>query len=194
MHPVELTEMDALVLVDLQNDFLPGGRLPVPRGDETITAANAYIEYFQRKRLPIFMTRDWHPPGHCSFKESGGTWPQHCVADTGGAAFAAGLSRPGDARVISKGTTVEHDAYSGFQQTNLHECLGRLGVKRLFIGGLALDVCVLNTVMDALSLGYRVFLLTDASRAVNVREGDGNRALAEMQARGAQVLEMGQLQ
>lgn len=194
MQPIKLTDRDALILVDLQNDFLPEGRLPVPCGDETITAANAYIKNFHRAGRSIFATRDWHPPDHCSFREAGGSWPQHCVAGTVGAGFADGLALPGETCVISKGTARDRDAYSGFQQTDLHARLKKLGVERLFIGGLALDVCVLSTVLDALSLGYQVFLLTDASRAVNVREGDGDRAIVTMRCGGARLLEQDQLQ
>jgi len=107
MQPIKLTDRDALILVDLQNDFLPEGRLPVPCGDETITAANAYIKNFHRAGWSIFATRDWHPPDHCSFREAGGSWPQHCVAGTVGAGFADGLALPGETCVISKGTARE---------------------------------------------------------------------------------------
>lgn len=194
MQLIRLTDEDALILVDLQNDFLPEGRLPVPSGDEVIPVANAYINYFHKKSRPVFATRDWHPRGHCSFNAAGGIWPQHCVADTEGSGFAAGLKLSSEDCVISKGTAQDRDAYSGFEGTDLHNRLENFGVKRLFIGGLALDVCVLNTVIDALDLGYEVFLLTDASRAVNVQEGDGDKAIESMRSRGVQMLEMAQLQ
>ena len=194
MQRIKLTDKDALILVDLQNDFLPDGCLPVPSGDEVIPVANAYIDFFHHNSRPVFMTRDWHPPGHCSFNAAGGPWPQHCVAGTEGAGFIAELKLSSEDCVISKGTAKDRDAYSGFEGTDLHVCLKSLGVERLFIGGLALDVCVLNTVIDALDLDYRVFLLTDASRAVNVNEGDGDKALESMQAGGAQFVELAQLQ
>jgi nicotinamidase/pyrazinamidase len=180
---------DALVLVDVQNDFLPGGSLAVPGGDGVIPPLNGWIARFKAARLPIFATRDWHPPDHCSFQSQGGPWPAHCVADSEGAAFAPGLALPSDARVISKATRREADAYSGFAGTDLDDRLRRAGVNRLFVGGLATDYCVLNTVKDALGLGYRVQLLTDAIRAVDARPGDGARAMAEMLAAGALPLE-----
>jgi nicotinamidase/pyrazinamidase len=180
---------DALVLVDVQNDFLPGGSLAVPGGDGVIPPLNGWIARFKAARLPIFATRDWHPPDHCSFQSQGGPWPAHCVADSEGAAFAPGLALPSDARVISKANRREADAYSGFAGTDLDDRLRRAGVNRLFVGGLATDYCVLNTVKDALGLGYRVQLLTDGIRAVDARPGDGARAMAEMLAAGALPLE-----
>lgn len=180
---------DALVLVDVQNDFLPGGSLAVPGGDGVIPPLNGWIARFRAARLPIFATRDWHPPDHCSFQSQGGPWPAHCVADSEGAAFAPGLALPSDARVISKANRREADAYSGFAGTDLDDRLRRAGVNRLFVGGLATDYCVLNTVKDALGLGYRVQLLTDGIRAVDARPGDGARAMAEMLAAGALPLE-----
>lgn len=194
MQRQRLTNQDALILVDLQNDFLPEGRLPVPSGDKVIPITNAYIDLFHQHSRPVFATRDWHPPGHCSFNAAGGPWPQHCVADTEGAGLAAGLKLSSEDCIISKGTAKDRDAYSGFEGTDLHARLESLGVKRLFIGGLALDVCVLNTVIDALDLGYEVFLLKDASRAVNVQKGDGDKAIESIVARGAQMLELAQLQ
>ncbi|MBW3625537.1 MAG: nicotinamidase [Armatimonadetes bacterium] len=176
---------DALVMVDVQNDFLPGGRLAVPNGDEVVPALNRAIDIFREKGLPVVATRDWHPDRHCSFKEQGGTWPVHCVADTEGARFAPGLKLPPDALTISKATDAAVDAYSGFQDTGLDRHLRERSVKRVFVGGLATDYCVLNTVNDALDLGFQVFLLTDAVRAVDVKPGDGDRAMEEMKRGGA---------
>ncbi|MDE2310777.1 MAG: nicotinamidase [Betaproteobacteria bacterium] len=175
---------DALLIVDVQNDFLPGGSLTVPRGDEVVPALNRYLRAFQN--LPVYATRDWHPARHCSFKAQGGPWPPHCVAGTRGAEFAAALRLPPSAVIISKATTVEQDAYSGFQDTELDSLLHSTSIRRLFIGGLATDYCVLNTVRDALGLGYKVLLLADAMRAVDVQPGDGQRAEAEMLSLGAQ--------
>lgn len=179
---------DALLLVDVQNDFLPGGSLAVPCGDEVLPVLNRYIGGFMAQGLPVYATRDWHPARHCSFRAQGGPWPPHCIADTHGAAFAAGLRLPPDATVISKATTEDQDAYSGFQGTDLDRRLRAANIRRLFVGGLATDYCVLNSVRDALRLGYAVMLLTNAIRAVDVQPGDGQRAEAEMMRLGAQGL------
>ncbi len=177
---------DALLIVDMQNDFLPGGSLAVPRGDEVVPVLNSYLKLFTSRNLPIYATRDWHPEQHCSFKAQGGSWPPHCVQGTRGAEFAAALQLPPSTVIISKATTVEQDAYSGFEGTNLDQQLHAANVHRLFIGGLATDYCVLSTVRDALKLGYRVLLLADAIRAVDVQPGDGQRAEQEMFGLGAQ--------
>jgi nicotinamidase/pyrazinamidase len=179
---------DALVLVDIQNDFLPGGALAVPRGNEVIEPLNRSIGEFERHRLPIFATRDWHPGNHCSFRAQGGPWPPHCIAGSQGAQFAAQLQLVPVVRMVPKGTRADADAYSGFQDTELAQQLRDLGCTRLFIGGLATDYCVRATVLDALAAGLEVVVLTDAIRAVDVRPGDGQRALQEIRARGAQVV------
>ena len=171
---------DALLITDVQNDFLPGGRLVVPNGEAVIPIINRYLDNFSKHCLPIFSTRDWHPANHCSFKKQGGLWPKHCVAQTFGAEFPAVLNLPESAQIISKATHPDHDAYSGFQNTDLDSRLKSQKVRRLFIGGLATDYCVLNTVKDALKSGYTVFLLQDAVRAVNLNPGDGEKALQEM--------------
>ena len=178
---------DALIIVDVQNDFLPGGSLAVLHGDDVMPVLNRYIKLFQAHGLPIFATRDWHPGNHCSFLEQGGTWPPHCVAGTQGAAFPAQLDLPSDVHIISKATTPEKDAYSGFEGTELDDLLRAAGVRRLFVGGLATDYCVLNTVKDARLLhNYETFLLDDAVRAVNVHPEDGRLALEEMVRLGAE--------
>jgi nicotinamidase/pyrazinamidase len=176
---------DVLLIVDVQNDFLPGGSLAVSHGDEVVPALNRYLNIFAAQRLPVYATRDWHPLLHCSFRAQGGTWPPHCVADTFGAQFADALQLPPAAVVISKATTVEQDAYSGFQGTDLDSRLRAANISRLYIGGLATDYCVLNTVRDALRLGYQVLLLGDAIRAVDIQPGDGQRAEAELTKLGA---------
>lgn len=186
---VTLLSGDALIIVDLQRDFLPGGALPVPHGDEVVPVVNAYIRLFRDKGLPIVATRDWHPPNHCSFREQGGSWPLHCVQGTSGAQFALGLELPPDVLIVSKATNFQEEAYSGFQGTDLHERLKSLGVRRLFVGGLATDYCVLSTVKDALALGYGVFLLKDAIRAVDAHPGDGDRAIEDMVSLGAMPIE-----
>ena len=184
---------DALILVDVQLDFLPGGSLAVSHGDEVVPALNRYIAVFRRLTLPVVATRDWHPPDHCSFQAQGGPWPPHCVAGSDGARFAPFLGLPCEARIASKATTRDRDAYSGFEGTDLDEWLQRAGVSRVFVGGLATDYCVLNTVRDALRIGYATFLLADAVRAVDAQAGDGERAIAEMRRLGAVAIEFGQI-
>jgi nicotinamidase/pyrazinamidase len=179
---------DALLVADVQNDFLPGGALGVPRGDEVIAPLNDYLRKFARQHLPIFVTRDWHPQHHCSFRGQGGPWPPHCVAGTGGAEFAAGFKVPPGARVISKATRPEAEAYSAFQGTDLALQLHDAGVRRVVIGGLATDYCVRATALDALAAGFAVVVLAEAVRAIDAHPGDGTRALAEMRARGAQIV------
>lgn len=176
---------DALLVVDVQNDFLPGGSLAVPAGDMVVAALNRYLARFESAGLPIYATRDWHPPDHCSFREQGGVWPPHCVAGTEGAAFSPLLQLPASAVVISKAARREVDAYSGLAGTGLAERLREADIVRLFVGGLATDYCVLNTVRDALEQGFAVVLLLDAIRAVDVAPGDGQRAIAEMLRLGA---------
>lgn len=181
-----LSPGDALIVVDVQNDFLPGGSLAVPYGDDVIPVLNRYLAAFVQRELPIIATRDWHPPNHCSFQPYGGPWPSHCVAGSDGAAFAAALELPASSSLITlKGTQPEQDAYSAFDGTDLDARLRGQGVARLFVGGLATDYCVLYTVNDGLKAGYTVILLQDAIRAVNVRPGDGERAEAEMIQGGA---------
>jgi nicotinamidase/pyrazinamidase len=182
---VELAHGDALVVVDVQNDFLPGGSLAVPRGEEILPVLNRYLQAFAARGLPVFATRDWHPPSHCSFKIRGGLWPVHCLANTPGAAFPAGLSLPSGTVIISKARFIDRDAYSGFDRTELEARLRLANVHRLFVGGLATDYCVLHTVRDALDRGFKVFLLCDAIRAVNLRADDGAKAEAEMLSLGA---------
>lgn len=179
---------DALIIVDVQNDFLPGGSLAVPDGDAVIPVLNAVIGEFERGRLRIFATRDWHPANHCSFRAQGGPWPPHCVAESSGAAFAAALRLPAAATIVSKATTADKDAYSGFSGTDLDRLLRSAGVRRVFVGGLATDYCVLNTVRDARVCGYEVILLLDAIRAVDLSPGDGDRAIAEMTRLGAEAV------
>jgi nicotinamidase/pyrazinamidase len=178
---------DALVAVDVQNDFLPGGSLAVPMGDQIVPLLNRYLELFHSRNLPVWATRDWHPPDHISFKAQGGPWPPHCVAGTEGAAFARGLKLSGNDEIISKADRADKDAYSGFEGTVLKEGLEKSGVRRIFVGGLATDYCVLNTVKDALKLGFEVVLLEDAIRAVNVNPEDGEKAVEEMVEKGART-------
>jgi nicotinamidase/pyrazinamidase len=176
------------LVVDVQRDFLPGGTLAVPAGDEVVPALNRYLSLAQEAGCPVFASRDWHPLNHCSFRSRGGTWPAHCVAGTPGAAFAPGLKLPADAIIVDKATTAETEAYSAFSGTELARWLRARGVKRLLVGGLATDYCVLNTVRDGLREGFQVLLLEDAIRAVNVHPGDGARAAGEMRRLGARAV------
>src|SRR5262249_22626116 len=164
---------DGLVVVDVQCDFMPGGALGVGGGDRLVPALNEYVWLFETRRLPVFATRDWHPADHCSFRAQGGPWPPHCVAGSAGAAFADGLQLPADAVIVSKATQRERDAYSGFAGTDLQAQLRAAHVLRLFVGGLATDYCVLQTVKDARRFGFAVVVLRDAIAAVDTQPGDG---------------------
>ncbi len=179
---------DALLLVDVQNDFLPGGRLAVAGADQILEPLNRWIARFSQAGLPIFATRDWHPPDHCSFAIRGGPWPPHCIAGSPGAEFSPALRLPADTPVTVIGKGTDADAYSGFEGTDLDARLQAAGVRRLFVAGLATDYCVLNTVLDARRSGYEVVLLERAIRPVEVHPGDGARAVAAMAAAGAQLL------
>jgi nicotinamidase/pyrazinamidase len=184
---LQLQKGDALIVVDLQNDFMPGGALGVQTGDNVIPPLNRCIAEFHRLGLPIFATRDWHPPDHCSFQPQGGPWPRHCVAGTRGAEFAALLSLPASARIISKATASKTEAYSSFQGTDLAAQLTDLGCTRLLVGGLATDYCVKATALDARREGLDVVVFEDAVRAVDVQPGDGQRAFEEMTEKGVQI-------
>jgi nicotinamidase/pyrazinamidase len=181
---------DALVVVDVQNDFCPGGALGVREGDQVVPLLNRYIARFREAGAPVFFTRDWHPPKTRHFKAYGGVWPPHCVQGTAGAAFHPGLEVPTEALVVSKGMDPDEDAYSAFQAldesgTPLPTVLRHKGVRRLYVGGLATDYCVKATAVDAARQGFDVVVLTDAVRAVELTPGDGARALAEMRDAGA---------
>lgn len=183
---------DGLLLVDPQNDFCPGGSLPVAEGDHVMPVLSAWAAAAERAGIPIFVSRDWHPPRTTHFKEYGGVWPPHCVMGTTGAEFHPDLHLPASARVVSKGMGEREDAYSAFQardeaDTRLQALLERDGVRHLFVGGLATDYCVRSSALDALQAGLRVTLIPDGMRPVNVQPTDGERALAEMRAAGADL-------
>jgi nicotinamidase/pyrazinamidase len=184
---------DACVVVDVQRDFLPGGALAVSAGDRVIAPLNRCLAEFARRGLPVFATRDWHPPDHCSFAAAGGPWPPHCIAGSTGAEFAPGLHLPPGAEIVSKATTAADDAYSDFAGTALAARLRELGVARLFVGGLATDYCVRQTVLDARALGFDVVVVGDAIAAVDVHPGDGARAMAEMRDAGARFADSAEL-
>jgi len=189
MSAIVLGGGDALLIVDPQVDFLPGGSLGVPQGDAVLAPINRLIDLYRTHALPVYVSRDWHPALHCSFAGQGGPWPVHCVAGSDGARFAPGLQLA-DAVVVSKATTVDVDAYSAFNGTGLADTLRERGIRRLVVCGLATDYCVLNTVVDALAAGFEVLLATEAIRAVNVNADDGDRALQQMLERGAMPVQL----
>lgn len=184
-NPVQLQPGDALLVVDVQNDFLPGGSLAVPNGDEIIPVLNRCIHAFVHKNLTVAFSRDWHPVNHHSFVEQGGVWPRHCIATSIGADFAAGLKVPDNALIISKATTPTAEAYSAFHDTDLAQRLHTLQVQRLFVAGLATDYCVRASVIDALANGFVVIVMPDAVRAVELQPGDSDRAFQAMTSSGA---------
>jgi nicotinamidase/pyrazinamidase len=185
-------ERDALIVVDLQNDFCPGGTLGVPGGHAVVPVMNRYLEHFGAAGAPVYLSRDWHPAVTRHFKAHGGVWPPHCVQDTRGAEFHPELAPPADAMVVSKGMDPDQDAYSAFQAEDAAgrpflAVLERRGVRRLYVGGLATDYCVRATALDAVRAGLDVVVLTDAIGAVDLEPGDGTRALEEMRAAGARL-------
>lgn len=183
---------DALIVVDVQNDFCPGGTLAVSEGDAVVPVLNVYMERAAAAGMPIAASRDWHPRETVHFRQFGGPWPPHCIQETPGAAFHPALRLPQSTFVVSKGMGPQDDGYSAFEGNapdgrGLLEELRAWGVTRLHVGGLTTDYCVRTTVLDGLSAGFDVRLLKDAVRAVNVRPGDGARAIAEMLAAGARA-------
>ncbi|MET0621414.1 MAG: nicotinamidase [Pyrinomonadaceae bacterium] len=181
------SEGRALIVVDVQNDFCPGGALAVERGDEVVAPLNSLIEEFLERGEPVYKSRDWHPARTKHFADYGGTWPVHCVQGTFGAEFHRQLLDDPRVQVVSKGMGDE-DTYSAFDGTALAEELRRRGVREVWVGGLATDYCVKQTVLDALREGFRVRALSEAMRAVNLRPDDGRRALEEMRAAGAEIV------
>jgi len=178
----------ALLVVDVQNDFCPGGALAVAEGDQVVAPLNKLIEEFLKRGEPVFRSRDWHPAKTKHFSDYGGTWPVHCVQNTKGAEFHPELIDDMHIRTVSKGMGDE-DSYSAFDGTDLALQLRRLGVEEVSVGGLATDYCVKNSVLDALKEGFQVKALKDAMRAVEVKPGDGERAIEEMRVAGAEIVD-----
>lgn len=174
------------MIADIQNDFLPGGALPVVGGDEIIPVLNEFAERFQEAGAHIFASKDWHPPNHCSFKKQGGLWPPHCVQETKGSKFSPNLKLPKGTVVVFKATDPMRESYSVFDGTDFAAELEERDIIRLFIGGLATDYCVLNTVLDARKLGYETIVLMDATRGIDVEPGDVDRAVESMLKAGAE--------
>lgn len=190
---VSIGEQSALIVVDVQNDFCPGGALPVPEGDRVVPVLNRYIDRFAERGRPIYYTRDWHPENHCSFKDQGGIWPPHCIKETEGAAFHPQLKILEQGTVVSKGEEPDQEAYSGFMGTNVADRLKQAGIERVFVGGLATDYCVKHTTLDALKHGFVTVLLTDASLGVDVNPGDSEAAIREMEGAGAKKVTVDEL-
>jgi nicotinamidase/pyrazinamidase len=189
---MKTTPEDALICVDVQNDFCFGGALPVPCGERVAAPLNRAMLKFET----IVLTRDWHPADHCSFSDDpeykDGSWPAHCMQDSPGAEFHGEFHAPLDAILINKGTSPDREAYSGFQDTGLRETLRKRGIKRVFIGGLATDYCVKATAIDALYFGFEVWLLQDACRGVS--EATTAAAIDAMRDAGVQFTSTGELE
>ena len=181
--------MDALLIVDVQYDFMPGGALGVPEGDAIVPAIARLKRRFER----VVFTQDWHPVDHCSFKQRGGIWPPHCVQNSPGARIDSRLVGRED-MVVRKGIDPNIDSYSAFwdnqrlHKTELDEMLIGMGVTRAYVCGLTTDYCVKFSVVDALDAGYEAYLIEDACRGVNLVAGDDRRAVEEMVSRGARVV------
>lgn len=181
-----ICQTDALIVVDVQVDFCPGGSLAVPDGDEIIPVVNRLVRLFEEKGGLVVFSRDWHPQHHKSFKEEGGVWPPHCVQNTKGAEFHPDLFLPDSAVVVSKATDLSREAYSAFDGTGLSETLRAAGTKRVFVCGLATDFCVKSTAMDDKKLGYDTYVILDASRGIN--EESVQKSLEEMKETGIKVV------
>jgi len=177
----------ALIVVDVQNDFCPGGTLAVADGDEVVEPLNEQIDEFLERGAPVYKSRDWHPATTKHFQAYGGTWPVHCVQNTKGAEFHPALRDDPRITVVSKGLG-DTDCYSAFDETDLVSQLREQGVEEVVVGGLATDYCVKNTVLDALKHGFKVKLMENATRAVDLQPGDGDRAIEEMRAAGAEIV------
>ncbi len=175
----------ALIIVDTQNDFCPGGALPVADGAAVVPVLNRLSTRF----ATVVATRDWHPAGHCSFQAQGGPWPPHCVQGTAGAEYHPDLDLSRVTVHVVKAATPEKECFDNFAGTpELAPVLRERGVQRVYIGGLATDYCVLNTVLSARRHGFATYAVTDAMRAVEVQPGDGARALSQMAAAGAVLI------
>jgi nicotinamidase-related amidase len=178
---------DALLVVDPQIDFFPGGALPVAEGDAILPTVNRALRVFSNAGLPIFVTRDWHPADHCSFAAQGGPWPEHCVKGTAGAELHPDLELPPIFSVVQKATTSDREAYSDFEGTGLDEVLRTQKIERVVVCGLALEYCVRAACLDAINAGLDAVLLTNGTRAVEVQPGDGERTLEELRTAGVEI-------
>lgn len=183
----------ALIVVDVQKDFCPGGALAAPGGDDIIPALNRYLADARARDMAVYASRDWHPAKTSHFKEYGGEWPPHCVQGTAGAQFHPELKLPPDAIIVSKGDDPQRPGYSAFDghtregKTLLHDLRDR-HIGRVYVTGIATDYCVRATAVDALQAGLEVRILPDAITGIDVHPGDAQRALDELSAAGAQVV------
>jgi nicotinamidase/pyrazinamidase len=189
----------ALLIVDVQNDFCPGGSLAVPQGDKIIPKLNRYIKIFSKNKLPIFASRDWHPARSKHFKDFGGIWPAHCIQNTRGASFHPELKLPKNTIILSKGMDPKDDSYSAFQAEDLRgmklaNLLKLFGVTELYAAGLATDYCVKDSVIDAAKFGFKVKLLIDAIKGVNLKKDDSEKAVREMVKKGAKKITLENLE
>jgi len=194
MAIIRLTSTDALIIVDMQIDFMPGGALPVPNALTIIPVINKYINIFAGKKATIVATRDWHPHNHISFKHRGGPWPPHCVQGTKGAELHPDLRIPQNVILVSKGFDEDKEAYSGFDGTNLDQILKARKIRRVFVCGVATDYCVKATVLDAIELGYNVLVLKDAIKGVDIPKGAENKAINEMLDAGAILADLNDIE
>jgi nicotinamidase/pyrazinamidase len=189
MKPDSLGPGDGLLIIDVQYDFCPGGALPIPDGDRVIPVLNNWLAVAAERGVPVYASRDWHPSGHPSFREEGGEWPVHCLQDSAGARFHADLRLPSGTIVVTKGTRFDHDQLSAFHDTGLQERVRRDEVRKLWIGGLAQDVCVAASALDARRHGFDVVLMPDASLPVNPDAAE--QCLDVLRAAGVSVPEPG---
>ena len=175
----------ALLVIDVQHDFCEGGVLEAQLTSTLIDPLNRLVDSCAAAEIPVIFTRDWHPPDHSSFISQGGPWPPHCVSNTRGAEFAAGLCVPSTAIIINKGVATDDDGYSMFDRTNLTDTLETLGLTELAVCGIAAEYCVLESVRDSRRRHFRTIVLEDLVRAIEVRPGDVDRAFGEMRNLGA---------
>jgi len=184
----------ALLVVDVQKDFCPGGALPAPGGDRIVPPLNRYLAEARAREMPVYASRDWHPPVTTHFTQYGGEWPPHCVEGTEGAQFHPGLTLPAETIVISKGNDPSRPGYSAFdgrtaEGATLFSDLSNRRITRLYVAGIATDYCVKATALDALRAGFEVRILRDAITGIDVQPGDAERALDEMSRAGARIVD-----
>ncbi|MEJ2699828.1 MAG: isochorismatase family protein [Desulfuromonadales bacterium] len=187
MDPKELLHQgDGLLIVHVQVDFCPGGALPAPEGDKVVPVLNRWIEAAQEKGIPVYASRDWHPHRHVSFEKEGGQWPPHCLQDSPGARFHPDLRLPENVVKVTSGTRFDFDQYSAFKETGFTKLLRKDGIKRLWLGGLVLEYCVLESALGARDEGFEVGLIKAGTRSLTP-EGERD-ALEKLRAAGVQIL------
>lgn len=185
---MKIAEGDALIIVDVQSDFCPGGMSPVEDGDMMATRLSDMSMLFHANNGRVFASQEWHPTTHSSFRDNGGTWPTHCVRGTKGAEFHPNLRLPIGSIIIRKGEDPAKTGFSAFEDSSLNSHLRRLEIKRVFIGGIPTEYSVQHTVVDAIQNGFATHLLTDGVSGFNANPDDSDRAIESMVANGAVVL------